>query len=238
MIRTRWQMGELGVSEPQNMHKLYEKLRRKKMVFRHVCEVGVYRPEAAHFVDFIRQGMRTTLIEANPEAAAALHAAFNTQNVSIRAVAVWDTHGTLTLSNAAASTFATALPSSPALENDHHRIHDGNTFEVLCMLFSTLDDGSIDLLGVDIEGGEWYVLKHLHSRPRVLCIETYGKYLHQSLPSRNHPAAAFPWLRPLVQGRERQREYQAGLVSRELTGPDHHRICRAVHSLGQVQAPV
>ena len=35
---------------------------------------------------------------------------------------MWDTHGTLTLSNAAASTFATALPSSPALENDHHRI--------------------------------------------------------------------------------------------------------------------
>lgn len=169
-------MGELSVSKPQSMHQLYEKLRRKKMVFRHVCEVGVYRPEAAHFVDFIRQGVRTTLVEANPEAAAALHAAFNAQNVSIHAVAVWDTHGTLTLSNAAASTFATALPSSPALENDHHRIHAGNTFEVPCVPFSTLDDGSIDLLGVDIEGGEWYVLKHLHSRPKVLCIETHGKY--------------------------------------------------------------
>lgn len=158
------------------MHSLYEKLGQKNLVFRHVCEVGVYRPESVHFVEFIRQGVRTTLVEANPEAAAALRVAFKAQNVRIHAVAVWDNHGTLMLSQAAASTFATALPNSPALENDRHRIHDGNTFEVPCVPFSSLDDGSIDLLGVDIEGGEWYVLKHLQSRPKVLCIETHGKY--------------------------------------------------------------
>ncbi|MBK8554209.1 MAG: FkbM family methyltransferase [Ignavibacteria bacterium] len=38
-----------------------------------------------------------------------------------------------------------------------------------------MDDGTIDLLSVDIEGGEWFVVKHLVSRPDVISIETHWK---------------------------------------------------------------
>lgn len=158
------------------MTKLYKKLLPKKLSFHHVCEVGVYIPETSNIIDFVKGGTRATLVEADPEIAEKVRLVFAPYNATVHAVAVWDTTGILKLSRAASSTFATELPTSPALENDRYHISEANTFEVPSVQFSALDDGSIDLLSIDIEGGEWYVLKHLRSHPKVLSIETHGKY--------------------------------------------------------------
>jgi FkbM family methyltransferase len=158
------------------MSKLHQKLAAKNLVFHHVCEVGVYIPETSNIIGFVQEGIRATLVEADPEIAEKVRVAFASYNAKVYPVAVWDTNGTLKLSRAASSTFATELPTSPALENDRHHISEANTFEVPCVQFSTIDDGTIDLLSIDIEGGEWYVLKHLRSSPQVLSIETHGKY--------------------------------------------------------------
>ncbi|MBJ6144041.1 FkbM family methyltransferase [Hymenobacter sp. BT559] len=158
------------------MSLMYQKLRARGLTFSHVCEVGVYIPETSNILDFINNGVRATLVEADPDVAKKIKAAFATKNIDLHPVAVWDTNGTLKLSKAASSTFATELPTSPALENDRYHVSEATTFEVPCVQFSTIDDGTIDLLSIDIEGGEWYVLKHLVSSPKVLSIETHGKY--------------------------------------------------------------
>ncbi len=155
---------------------MYQKLRARNVTFQHVCEVGVYIPETSNVLGFINDGVRATLVEADPDVAQKIRAKFATKNVQLHPVAVWDTNGTLKLSKAASSTFATELPTSPALENDRYHISEATTFEVPCVQFSTIDDGTIDLLSIDIEGGEWYVLRHLVSSPKVLSIETHGKY--------------------------------------------------------------
>ncbi|QKG58494.1 FkbM family methyltransferase [Hymenobacter sp. BRD128] len=158
------------------MTRLYKKLSAKKLKFGHVCEVGVYVPETSNVLDFINDNVKTTLVEADPEIAAQIKQAFASKNVIVHAVAVWHTTGFLKLSKAASSTFATDLPTSPALENDRYHISNTTTFEVPCVQFSTIDDGTIELLSIDIEGAEWYVLKYLQSQPQVLSIETHGKY--------------------------------------------------------------
>jgi FkbM family methyltransferase len=158
------------------MNRIYEKLKSKKIGFKHVCEVGVYIPETSNILEFIEAGVRATLVEADPDIAKKIAAVFSTKNVRIYPVAVWDTTGTLKLSKAASSTFAVELPNSPARANDRYQISEELTFEVPCVQFSEIDDGTIDLLSIDIEGGEWYVLKHLRSKPSVLSIETHGKY--------------------------------------------------------------
>ena len=155
---------------------MYQKLRARNLTFQHVCEVGVYIPETSNILDFINNGVRATLVEADPDIAKKIKAAFATKNITLHPVAVWDTTGTLKLSKAASSPFATELPTSPARENDRYHISEEQTFEVPCVQFSQIDDGTIDLLSIDIEGGEWYVLKHLVSAPKVLSIETHGKY--------------------------------------------------------------
>ena len=75
-----------------------------------------------------------------------------------------------------ASTFARDLPESPALVNDNYTIDSKDTFEVECKVFNDLDMGNIELLSVDTEGCEWYILKNLVSRPKIISLETHGKY--------------------------------------------------------------
>lgn len=136
------------------MTKIYEKSRSRKLSFQHVCEVGVYIPATSNILGFIHDGIRATLVEADPDVVEQIRTTFaDAPNVSIYPVAVWDTTGTLRLSKAAASTFATELPTSPALENDRYHISETTVFEVPCVQFSAIDDGTIDLLSIDIEGG-------------------------------------------------------------------------------------
>jgi len=155
---------------------IYKRLKDRKIQFNHVCEVGVYLPETSNIINFIKDDIRTTLVEADPETVEKIKTYFSGYNIEVVPVAVWDTSGVIKLSKAAASTFVTQLDASPAIINDKYQVKEENTFEVPCKVFSEIDDGTIDLLSVDIEGGEWYVIKHLKSRPKVISIETHGKY--------------------------------------------------------------
>ncbi len=89
--------------------------------------------------------------------------------------AAYDHHGVLELVQRNASTFVSTLPYSPAQINDNYHIQQEDTFTVECRKFDELDDGTIDLLSIDTEGSEWYVLKYLKSRPLVISVETHGK---------------------------------------------------------------
>jgi FkbM family methyltransferase len=156
--------------------KIYKKLKGRNVLFNHVCEVGVYLPETSNIIDFIKDGIRTTLVEADAVTNEKIKIYFKDYNIHLFPVAVWDYNGTIKLSKAAASTFVTQLESSPAIINDKYIINEENTFEVPCKIFSDIDDGTIDLLSIDIEGCEWYVIKYLKSRPGVISVETHGKY--------------------------------------------------------------
>lgn len=158
------------------LKKIYRKLKDRNITFHHVCEVGVYLPETSNIIDFIKDGIRATLVEADVVTVEKIKDYFKGYNIKVFPVAVWDFNGTIKLSKAAASTFVTELKSSPAIINDKYEINEENTFEVSCMIFSDIDDGTIDLLSIDVEGSEWYVIKHLKSRPLIVSVETHGKY--------------------------------------------------------------
>ncbi|MBC8110130.1 MAG: FkbM family methyltransferase [Verrucomicrobia bacterium] len=171
---------------------IYTKLKRKAIQFNHVCEVGVYLPETSNVIDFIFDGVHTTLVEPDPKNVAAIRNYFNGRtNISLFPVAIYDYNGTVKLSQAAASTFVSELKASPAIVNDKYEISATNTLEVPCKIFSDIDTGDIDLLSIDIEGSEWYVLKNMLSRPKIISIETHGKfYQNPFLPEINNWIAA------------------------------------------------
>ncbi len=157
--------------------KIYEKLTKKGVAIRHACEVGVYMPETSNVLDFAFDGVRTTLVEPDPQSIAAIEKYFeNMPNIELHKVAIYNRNGKLKLSKAESSTFATELESSPALVNDKYKKTEENTFEADCVKFSEIDDDTIDLLSIDTEGCEWYVLGDIISRPKVISVETHGKY--------------------------------------------------------------
>ncbi|MDP4290084.1 MAG: FkbM family methyltransferase [Bacteroidota bacterium] len=156
--------------------QLYKHCKSKGLHFNHVCEVGVYLPETSNILEFTLEGVRTTLVEPDPKSVKAIHQYFrNNKNISLFPYAVFDYNGLIELSKRESSTFVTCLKSSPALVNDSYIKNKRDNFQVECKTFDKIDDGTIDLLSIDTEGCEWYVIKNIRSRPKVISIETHGK---------------------------------------------------------------
>ena len=154
---------------------LFLKLKKKKLQFKHVAEVGVYLPENSNISAFAREGIKSTFVEPDPSSLKITKEYFkDMDNVIIHPVAIFDTSGKVELVQRKASTYLKSLDASPAIINDEYVTNESDTFIVDAVTFNEIDDGNIDLLSIDIEGGEWFVIKHMISRPAVLSIETHG----------------------------------------------------------------
>ncbi|MDX9740929.1 MAG: FkbM family methyltransferase [Gammaproteobacteria bacterium] len=154
---------------------LHEACRRQGLVMDHVAEVGVYHPETSNVLGFIRDGTRTMLVEPDPDSLARIRDYFRGYDtVSIMPYAIWDEAGHVSLYRTNSSTFVSSLDASPALVNDGYVPDERDSFRAEARLFSDIDDGTIDLLSIDVEGAEWYVLKHMRSRPKVISLETHA----------------------------------------------------------------
>lgn len=154
---------------------LYQKVTKKGLNPKHVAEVGVYLPQNSNIAIYAKRGINSTFVEPDPNSIEAIKDYFgNMNNITIHPVAIFDESGKVELVQRQASTYLKVLDSSPAIVNDEYKLDDKDTFVVDAVTFDKIDDGSIDLLSIDIEGGEWFVLKHMRSRPLVLSIETHG----------------------------------------------------------------
>ncbi len=154
---------------------LYRKLSRKGFYPEHVAEVGVHRPDSANVYDYIVQGVRCTLVEPDPDCVREIHERFASQeNVTLHPVAIFDSHGEVELARRGASTFVAQLTTTPATVNDRYKVRDDDKIVVQARTFDEVDDGTIDLLCIDVEGSEWFVIKRMTSRPAVISVETHG----------------------------------------------------------------
>lgn len=152
---------------------LHTRVKAAGIAVHHACEVGVYLPHTSNILGFIDDGLRATLVEADPVTVAELHTYFAQQpQVRIIGKAVYHRRCDLEFCKAEASTFVKEISASPALVNDRFDVHDAQTFTVQADTFDTMDDGTIDVLSIDTEGCEWYVLQFMTSRPAVISIET------------------------------------------------------------------
>jgi len=155
------------------MTMLYKMIQKTDIDYQHVVEIGVYKPETANTLGFIKEGVFCTLFEADPGIAKEIEKMFcNKHNVEVHSVALSSFKGTIKLYNAGASSFCETINRSPAIAHDRKLKENLNYKEVQSEIFSTFDKGDIDILSIDIEGGEWDVINDMVSRPKVICIET------------------------------------------------------------------
>lgn len=156
---------------------LYNRCKKKGFNPRHVCEVGVYYPETSNILGFIKEGIKTTLVEPLPECIELINMYFSDyHNVTLFPFAAADEGGSIDLFMHESSSFASTLESSPALKNDKFDKEKGSRITVSAKRFSKIDDGTIDLISIDVEGSEWFVLKHMVSRPAVISLELKSKH--------------------------------------------------------------
>jgi len=156
-------------------NELYEKVASKDFHPEHVAEVGVWHPETSNIYLFIQDGIKSSLFEPDPESISLIKDCFkDNNNVILHETAICDFNGDVKLYKRASSTFVSLLTSSPAIVNDTADLGNTDTFTAKAIMFNEIDDGGIDLISIDTEGSEWFVIKNMVSRPTVISIETHG----------------------------------------------------------------
>lgn len=132
-----------------------------------VVEVGIGPLEISMLPYFMHLSTPIVGVDPNPDIAAKARAGL--PGAQIIESAVYSASGlTLQLTNNSGSSgLVGQWQPTPA---------SGGTFDVQTISFSEIDDGDIEILNIDCEGSEHYVLQGLTSRPRLIGIELWPEY--------------------------------------------------------------
>lgn len=118
------------------------------------------------------------LFEANPNSYKKLKKQLGKDkpNVTLINVAIGDNNKKIKLWDLEDCSFVDGI-KSPIVQNNNNDIKkacpNGKLLNVKCRKISEYDNGNIEYLMIDCEGSEWFVLKHLISRPEAIIIELF-----------------------------------------------------------------
>jgi FkbM family methyltransferase len=142
-------------------------------------EVGVWDLPYAQCKNFLYND-KTKIIMVEPllnQFNKIKNAITNFDDITLHNKAVYKTEGTLEINvpiGTEGSTASSYIESgSPYDMNDKHDAQFTMTTESIeTVTMDMIDDGDLDVLAVDAEGCEWYVLETMKSRPKVITLET------------------------------------------------------------------
>ncbi|TSA41000.1 MAG: FkbM family methyltransferase [Verrucomicrobiales bacterium] len=145
---------------------------------RNVCEIGGNSPDKCSLISFIEDQVPAILVEPLPWLAEQLRKAYP-QAWVIEGV-IGNVNGTVKLFDRGEGSWIDGVPSGAAPdEHPNHSAMKREEFapqfvrEVQSYTIDAIDTGIIDILCVDIEGAEWYVIEKLVSRPFMVRVETH-----------------------------------------------------------------
>lgn len=182
------------------MDNLYQICNQLKFSPKLCLEVGAAHPSTSQLREFISNNIHCILLEANPRLFYTLVEGYdigedmnfiktwpnppkgpfqfsgfkNLPNVKLHHVAIHDHEGEINVYERNASTFVEGS-ISPAVVNDGYKEDSKDAAKVKCDTIDKYDNGNIDLLCADCEGCEYFALKYLKSRPKLICLETHGQ---------------------------------------------------------------
>ena len=161
---------------PLEPEKVFTMLRSLGFSIKRAAEIGVYSFETSNLRPLIEKGVICDLYEAIPDYANQIKIdVASYKNTSVFNFAVADFDGVMPMCLAGASTFSKNQNQSPAINHDNYKIDEARTVLVDCKSFSKIDPGDYDFISIDVEGGEFLVLKEMRSRPIALNIETQSR---------------------------------------------------------------
>ena len=160
-----------------NLKAIYQGLYRGKHA-QSVCEVGVNQPDLCSVTDFYHDGASTILVEPLPWLAKSLRMIF--PDAMVHEKVCGDRNGMVKLYDRGEGSWIEQVPIGKA--PDEHEKHSGikrEEFdpqfvrEVESVTFDRIDPGDLDVLCVDTEGAEWFVIERMVSVPKLVRLETH-----------------------------------------------------------------
>lgn len=145
------------------------------MIYQNMLEIGCSGQSTLH--NLLTPHNRLTIIECNPTHLAEIRKWYGgCPNVTIHPFAMWYEAGTTELHLVGQSSYLDGIVS-PAICNDAWLPSESVMVE--CRTIDSLDDGSFDLLDLDIEGAEWAVISRMVSRPATISVEmSWANYIN------------------------------------------------------------
>src|SRR3990167_6947956 len=142
---------------------------------RQVVEVGCASAGECRSRCFISNGIDTSLVEPHPEYFHDLEREYGWRpNVRIHNTAIADRDGEVGFFSHGSSSFIADIDKPPTVTDGGYRRETGQKITVPCRRWGGwVDDGKIDLLLLDMEGAEWYVVRELKSIPKIIAVETH-----------------------------------------------------------------
>jgi|694.fasta_scaffold50281_7 hypothetical protein len=113
----------------------------------------------------------TKSIYIEPSAKMANQARINYPWAEIHQVAIAESFGKANLRNVGGSSYIKGIAWAPIFTDNPERARKAGKQRVNTVPFTAIDDGQIDILNLDCEGSEWFVLKNMISRPILIQIE-------------------------------------------------------------------
>lgn len=158
--------------------------------FSKIVEVGPSWPDVVSTQDILNDKqflypalaeIEVVLIEARPNVCQALEETYGyLENVKIFNYAIDRKRKIAMMYDYNHSTFLEGLDSPhvinqgpPGQTPSRPDRGTGKKFTVSCETFDVFDDGNIDILLMDVEGAEYFVLERLQSRPSLIICETH-----------------------------------------------------------------
>ena len=148
----------------------------------YLVEVGCIGESSLH--NFLTPNVRLDIIEPIPKNIQAIEECYKDfPNVTVYPFAIWKESCTLEMYDlervsyvkgidapATGSYRGMAEPGRPTKLS--YEPKDSDLIKVEAKTFDQFDNGKIDVLDLDVEGAEWYVLEKMISRPKIVIVET------------------------------------------------------------------
>jgi FkbM family methyltransferase len=136
---------------------------------KHIVEIGCTGRMSLH--DFLPEAERAEVFEPIPVHVERIKEFYKDEpKVQVHQVALWQQDGPLKMSYLGETSFVHSL-LSPVVANFKYTSLPEHDIVVEGRRFDHFDDGSIDLIEIDAEGAEWFIIQNMQSRPKIIIIE-------------------------------------------------------------------
>lgn len=145
---------------------------------KHIVEIGVGMYDGISTINLIKNGSSAIVFEPNPSFYQNIVENLGkTPDLQILNIGIYHTPGIQKFYDKWACTFIGEMyDHSGAKIQDKYEIDEKDSFLCVVDTIDHHDNGKIDLLCMDCESCEWFVLEKLISRPTIIQIETHSFY--------------------------------------------------------------
>lgn len=132
-------------------------------------EVGCFEESSWHYL--LKPEDRLDILEPIPANIERVRAKYKSwDNVTVHPYAVWKENCQLWMHNIGVLSYVEGI-ACPAITLGYEPKEE-KLIEVEAITFDKFDKGDIEMMDIDVEGAEWYVIQRMISRPNVIVVET------------------------------------------------------------------